>query len=153
MSLLQSWRPIGFRALALVAVAFGLLTLKSGGAVLFGDGAARVAAGAYVPFVLWFNFLAGFAYLAAGVGLWGRRPWAARLAAVIAVSTLAVYGLLGLHIGAGGAYETRTVIAMGIRSAVWTAIALIARRQLPAPDRWKRTAARPRRRPEPRTWT
>ena len=40
-------------------------------------GAARQAAGHYVPFVLWFNFLAGFAYIVAGVGLWMRRRWAA----------------------------------------------------------------------------
>ncbi len=32
--------------------------------------AARVAAGNFVPFVVWFNFLAGFVYVAAGVELW-----------------------------------------------------------------------------------
>lgn len=30
-----------------------------GGQVPFGGGAARVAAGDYSPFVVWFNFLAG----------------------------------------------------------------------------------------------
>ena len=45
------------KVLAAVAVAFGLMTLKEGGAVLFVDGAGRQAAGSYVPFVLWFNFL------------------------------------------------------------------------------------------------
>jgi hypothetical protein len=53
---------------------FGALTIASGGRVLFVSEAARVATGNYVPFVVWFNFLAGFAYVAAGVGLWlGRR--------------------------------------------------------------------------------
>jgi len=61
---------------SLLAVGFGLLTLREGGAVLFVDGAARQAAGHYVPFVLWFNSLAGFAYIVAGVGLWMRRRWA-----------------------------------------------------------------------------
>ena len=61
------------RLLSLLAIGFGLLTLREGGAVLFVDGAARLAAGHYVPFVLWFNFLAGFAYVVAGVGLWLRR--------------------------------------------------------------------------------
>jgi len=54
------------RLAAVVAVAFGLLTIKEGGTILFGDEAARAAAGNYVPFVLWFNFMAGFAYVIAG---------------------------------------------------------------------------------------
>ena len=41
------------------AIAFGLVTLISGGSALFG----LVDMGAVVPFVLWFNFLAGFAYV------------------------------------------------------------------------------------------
>jgi hypothetical protein len=67
------------RAAALVAAVFGVLTIVSGGRVLFGDGAA--AAGSYVPYIVWFNFVAGFAYVAAAIGLWLRRPWAAGLAA------------------------------------------------------------------------
>ncbi len=53
-----------------MAIAFGMLTIKSGRQVVFGNIAARVAAGNFVPFVVWFNFLAGFVYVAAGVGLW-----------------------------------------------------------------------------------
>ncbi|HMZ86820.1 MAG TPA: hypothetical protein PK343_08930, partial [Giesbergeria sp.] len=75
------------RAMALLAVAFGLLTLKEGGSVLFGSDAARAAAGAYVPFVLWFNFGAGFAYVVAGLGMGLRQRWAAPLAALIAAAT------------------------------------------------------------------
>ena len=62
-------RPRWATVAALVALVFGALTVTSGGKVLFGSEATRAAAGAYVPFVLWFNFLAGFAYVAAGVGL------------------------------------------------------------------------------------
>jgi hypothetical protein len=51
-------------------MAFGPMTLKEGGSVLFIHGAARSTAGAYVSFVRWFNFLAGFACAVAGVGLW-----------------------------------------------------------------------------------
>ena len=50
---------------AIVAIVFGALTIISGGRALFGG----VDMGAVVPFVLWFNFLAGFAYVAAGLGL------------------------------------------------------------------------------------
>ena len=114
------------RLLSLLAIGFGLLTLREGGAVLFVDGAARLAAGHYVPFVLWFNFLAGFAYVVAGVGLWLRRHWAAWLAVVIAVATALVFLAFGVHVALGGAWEQRTVIAMALRTLVWVGIATIA---------------------------
>jgi len=62
------------RAVGIFGALFGLLTIKEGGAVLFVDGAGRAAAGNFVPFVLWFNFLAGFVYVVAGIGLWFRAP-------------------------------------------------------------------------------
>ena len=120
-------------AISLLAVVFGLMTLKEGGAVLFGSGEARTAAGNYVPFVLWFNFVAGFAYVVAGVGIWLQRRWAAGLALVIAAATALVFAAFGVHVIAGGDYELRTVVAMSLRTLVWTAIALIARRRLMAP--------------------
>jgi hypothetical protein len=43
------------KSLAVVTVLFGLLTVLSGGRTLFGGEAARLAAGAIVPFVLWFK--------------------------------------------------------------------------------------------------
>lgn len=52
-----------------VGLVFGLLTVFSGGTALFGGEAARTAVGNAVPFVLWFNFIAGFFYVLAGVGL------------------------------------------------------------------------------------
>lgn len=108
---------------ALLAVLFGLLTMASGGRTLFGGEAARQAAGQLVPFVLWFNFGAGFAYLAAGAGLWRRRRWAAPLAALIASATLLVFAAFGLHVLAGGAHELRTTVAMALRSLFWIAVA------------------------------
>lgn len=125
----QSQRGIADGILALVAGGFGVLTVKEGGAVLFGSEAARLAAGQYVPFVLWFNFLAGFVYIAAGVGLWQRRRWAARLALAIAAATALVFAAFGVHILAGGAYELRTVFAMTLRTLVWSAIAAVAWRR------------------------
>jgi len=54
------------RLLSVAAIAgalFGAVTVAAGGRVLFGGDAPRAAAGATVSFVLWFNFLAGFATL------------------------------------------------------------------------------------------
>jgi len=117
--------PIVFKIMSLIAVIFGFVTIKTGGMVLFTGGEAHQAAGDYVPFVLWFNFLAGFAYIAAGIGLWLQRGWAALLAMLIAVFSVSVFIALGVHIYAGGAYEMRTIGAMSMRSVIWMGIALI----------------------------
>lgn len=112
-------------ALAVVAVVFGLLTIISGGRTLF-DAETQRLAGNYVAFVLWFNFVAGFAYVAAGIGLWFQQRWSVWLAFVIAAATLLVFAAFGLQIWLGGAYEMRTVAAMGLRALTWLAIAATA---------------------------
>ncbi len=126
-----SQSSLWIRGAAVLAAVFGLMTIKEGGTVLFGDAAARAAAGAYVPFVLWFNFLAGFAYAIAAIGLWRRQRWAAWLAAGIAMATALTFAVFGVHVLAGGAYEQRTALAMALRTTVWTVIAALAWRQLP----------------------
>lgn len=117
-------------SISLVAVGFGLLTIKESSAILFGDEAARAAAGNYVPFVLWFNFLAGFIYVGAGVGLWLRQRWAIWLAVAITATTVFTFAAFGGHVYSGGAYEQRTVIAMSLRTLVWMTIAVVAARAL-----------------------
>ena len=124
MTLMKPDRSIGVWIMTVIAVVFGLLTIKSGGSVLFVDGVAREEAGNYVPFVLWFNFLAGFGYLLTGVGLFVQKHWAVWLSIFIAASTLVVFALFGLHIFHDGSYEMRTVVAMSLRTVVWTLIAL-----------------------------
>ena len=119
------------RGASVFAVLFGLMTLKEGGTVLFGNEAARTAAGAYVPFVLWFNFLAGFAYVVAGIALWRRQGWAAGLALGIAVATALVFAAFGVYVMNGGAYETRTVAAMALRTTVWLVIGALTWRMRP----------------------
>ena len=113
-----------------MAIVFGLMTIKEGGLVLYGDEAAVSAAGNYVPFVLWFNFIAGFFYVLAGVGLWLQRRWAVRLAIALAAGTAFVFMAFGLHVALGGAFAQRTVVAMSLRTVIWTAIAIIARQQM-----------------------
>lgn len=112
--------------LSLLPIAFGLATLSAGGEVLFGSLEARQAAGAYVPFVVWFNFSAGFAYLLAGAGLAVGRRWATWLAVALAASTALVFMALGAHIAAGYPYELHTVKAMSLRTAFWAAVAALA---------------------------
>ena len=118
------------RAVTAAMIAFGLLTIASGGLTLFGAPSHRQAAGAYVPFVLWFNFMAGFAYVIAGLGLWLARRWAVLLAVAICVATLVVFAAFGVHVLNGGAYEMRTVGAMTLRSLVWAGVAWLAYRRI-----------------------
>ena len=82
--------------------------------------------GAVVPFVLWFNFLAGFAYVVAGLGLWYRTGWATGLSIVIALATAAVFAAFLWKVSNGTAYEARTMGAMGLRLVVWVIISIVA---------------------------
>lgn len=118
----------GIRVVAILAAAFGILTIFSGGNVLFGPDEARVSAGNYVGFVLWFNFLAGWFYVLAAIGLWLGRAWAQHLAALIAIATsLAALGFVAVALS-GTAFEPRTVGAMAIRVTFWVVVTVLARR-------------------------
>jgi hypothetical protein len=125
-----SLRPRWAIAAALIAVTFGIVTIIVGGKTLFGGPEERATAGNIVPLVLWFNFVAGFAYVIAGFGLFLWKRWAAQLSAAIAVATIGVFVAFGIHIFLGGAFEPRTVGAMIIRNAVWIVIAASACRAL-----------------------
>jgi len=130
MTSMKSDRSIGIWIITVIAVVFGLLTIKSGGTVLFVDGTFREETGNYVPFVVWFNFLAGFVYLMAGGGLWMQKHWAVWISLFIVVATLVVFAILGIHILKGGMYEVRTIAAMSLRTVVWALIAMFAYRKI-----------------------
>ena len=122
--MIKTKRPVWVWITSVIAVIFGVITIKSGGSVLFIDGEARNAAGNYVAFVLWFNFTAGFFYVATGFGLWLQKKWALILAITLALLTILVFGAFGIYIFNGGEYEQRTIAAMTLRSVVWIAIAI-----------------------------
>lgn len=112
--------------MAIAAIAFGAMTVLSGGRALFGSLEARESLGNAVPFVLWFNFLAGFIYILAGVGFLLHRRWAVSVSLFLAVSTILIFAALGMHIMGGGAFEMRTVIAMTIRSLFWIVVTVVS---------------------------
>lgn len=119
-------RPLWMWPIIIIAFAFGALTIKSGGAVIFFDGPARLAAGNYVNFVVWFNFIAGFFYILAGLGFLLNKNWTAKLSTTIAAATVLVFAAFGIHILMDGSFEMRTVIAMSLRSAIWISFAIAA---------------------------
>lgn len=114
-------RPLSQSIIAGVAVVFGLATVISGGRALFGG--ADMGA---VPVVLWFNFMTGFAYLLAGIGLWRGTAWAPALSIGIATATAMVLAFFLWHVWRGGAYESRTMAAMVLRLGIWVAISTVA---------------------------
>jgi len=109
------------KIIAILAILYGIMTLKAGGSTLFID-EVRLAAGDYVPFVLWINFLLGFAYITAGMGLFLGKMWAKNLSLSIAGITLITYAAFGIHIALGGLFKAKTLKAMTVRSLVWVGI-------------------------------
>lgn len=112
--------------LAIMAIAFGAVTVYSGGQALFGSPEARAAVGNEVPLVLWFNFFAGFVYILAGAGLLRRRPWALYAALALASTTALIAAAFGVHVLSGGAFEMRTIGALAIRLLFWIVVLVVA---------------------------
>jgi hypothetical protein len=120
------------RPVAIIAGVFGVMTIFSGGSVLFGPQSAQAVAGDFVPYVVWVNFLSGFLYCIAAVGLWLGQGWARILAwAIAAVTATAVLALL-VQVMAGKPFEMRTVGALALRFGLWAAIAMALQRQVRA---------------------
>ena len=111
-----------FKTAAILALGFGGLTILSGGSTLF----AGLEMGAVVPFVLWFNFIAGFAYVLAGAGMIFARPWAPWLATGIALATALVAIGFAVHVIQGKPFEIRTVGALALRCGIWVWISRVA---------------------------
>jgi hypothetical protein len=116
------------RVIALIAVVFGVMTVFSGGRALFGDAQAQAAVGNAVAFVLWFNFVAGFFYVACGAAIGWGWAWARSLALGLALATAAVALAFGVHVLQGGAFEMRTVGALVLRLGFWAGVAWWVRR-------------------------
>jgi len=116
--------PGWIRPTAIVAAFFGLLTIFSGGTALFGGAAVKAAVGDAVPLVLWFNFLAGIAYVIGAVALFYLSPWARLAAWLIGACTLTVFAILIVMAVGGTPFEWRTIGAMILRSGFWLAIAI-----------------------------
>ena len=110
------------KAIAVAALIFGLVTLFSAGSILFGPENARTLAGAYVPFVVWFNFAAGIFYVVAAAGIWLERGWALALSVLISLATGLTALAFARHVLFGGAFEMRTVAALVFRAGFWSAI-------------------------------
>ncbi|RLA65511.1 MAG: hypothetical protein DRQ88_09210 [Epsilonproteobacteria bacterium] len=113
--------------LSILAIGFGILTIKSGGFALFGGEAGKQFAGNYVPFVLWFNFCAGFFYIITGIGIFLKKNWSVYFAMTLALSTVLVFVAFGITIFFNNPYEMRTVGAMTFRTIFWIVLSIFSR--------------------------
>ena len=120
-------KPIWVNVISVITILFGMATIKEGGSVLFTE-EGRIAAGNFVPFVLWFNFIAGFFYIITGILFYRIESCSKQLSTIIASASILVFIMLGIHIFNGSAYEVRTIIAMTLRSTLWIIISIIAYR-------------------------
>lgn len=116
--------------MAIAATVFGVVTVLTGGRALFGSLESRSDFGNVVPFVLWFNFLAGFIYIIVGMGLLLRSHWAVYASVFVAASTILVFAAFGVHVIGGGAFERRTIGALTIRSLFWIAVTIVSIRAM-----------------------
>ncbi|MDT8446457.1 MAG: hypothetical protein RRB13_06120 [bacterium] len=114
------------KAFAAFVIIFGLLTLKSGGSVLLFEESA-LAAGHYIPFIVWLNVLAVPFYLVAGLALWRNKGCTANLGLVLLTVYLLADGYLFFHILNGGLFEMRTVGAMFLRTLLWGGLYWVAK--------------------------
>ena len=108
--------------LSLFVIIFGIVTIAAGGAAIFFNDSFF---GHVIPWVVWFNFLSGFVYIAVGLYVWFDRRVAQKLSVFIFFGTSLVFVLIGIHIASGLAYEKRTIAAMAFRWVVWGIISWI----------------------------
>ena len=120
-------QSVFLRILGVVAILFGIMTLKSGGATLFIDSATREVSGNFIPFVVWSNFLMGFAYIIAGIGIWLNQNWTKVLTIGIVTITLLTFFVFGIYILMDGVFEIKTVKVMTFRSLFWIFVLLMMR--------------------------
>jgi hypothetical protein len=103
------------RAVAIVAVIFGLATVLAGGRVLSG------ADPGYVVFrpLLIFNTAMGAAYIATAIVIWRSLRWGRYAAAGIFGLNLLALGAILLLYGTGSAVAVDSLGAMSLRTVVW----------------------------------
>jgi hypothetical protein len=68
-----------------------------------------------------------------GIGIWLEKSWALAASITIVALTILVFGAFQIHVFYGGEYAQRTVVAMSLRTLVWTTITFVS---------WRRWVAR-----------
>ena len=114
----------------LLSAFFGLLTVFAGGSVIFDLFEIREREGNYVLFVVWANFICGFLYLLASYGFFKGKSWTSNVLAfavwiLVSAGIVLFFWILNREL-----YETKTIIAMIIRTLITLVLFWIARHYL-----------------------
>ncbi len=106
------------KALALLVVLFGAITIFAGGRVLAGSNPGYVV---FLPLLV-YNTLMGFAYVGVGIVAWRNLNFGRNGAFVIFVLNLIVLAAIGIAHAAGEAVAKDSMGAMTLRTVVWLVI-------------------------------
>ncbi len=114
----------GVRVAAAVGALFSALAVLAGSRVLMG---LDVPDYVVLPWLVWYNVGAGLFGFAVAVAVWLGRSWATTAATAVAAANGTVLTVLVVWRAAGGAVANDSLVAMTLRTLVWSAIALVAR--------------------------
>ncbi len=104
--------------MAIVLIAFALLTLFLSSAVIFDWFGIRAEQGNYVLFIVWANFICSILYLLSAFGVLKNSKWSLKsMSIALAILIIALITLF-IHITIGGLYEIKTVGAILFRTIV-----------------------------------
>ena len=101
--------------IAVVLIAFALVTIFMSSAVLFDWFGIRAKEGDYVPFIVKTNLTVGFTYLLVVYGFIKSKKWPFWLMLSAALFLFFAFSAFYIHIHTGGLYENRTIGAMTFR--------------------------------------
>jgi uncharacterized membrane protein (DUF2068 family) len=101
--------------IAIVLIAFALLTIFMSSSVLFDWFGIRAKEGNYVPFIVKTNLTMGIIYLIVAYGFIKSKNWAFWLMLSAALFLLFAFGAFYIYIHTGGIYENQTIGAMAFR--------------------------------------
>ncbi|MFP5355597.1 MAG: hypothetical protein ACLGIK_10700 [Gemmatimonadota bacterium] len=106
------------KALAIVAIVFGIATVVAGGRVLAGGDPGYVV---YLPLLV-FNTVMGVAYMAAGGMIWRDRARGQSAAGAILLLNLLALAFIIYQYRAGSAVAVDSLRTMSFRTVVWLLI-------------------------------
>ena len=113
-----AYLKISQKALALLAVLFGMVTIFAGGRVLAGTNPGYVV---FLPLLI-YNTLMAFGYVGVGIVAWRNLTFGRNGAFAIFALNLFVLAAIGIAYAAGEAVAKDSLGAMTLRTVVWLAI-------------------------------
>lgn len=94
----------------------GCVSVFESSSVIFDWGNARASHGNYVLFVVYANWVCCLIFIFAAIALWRKISWSKIALGLASLLMIATFIKFRIYINEGGIYETKTEIAMTVRS-------------------------------------